>query len=812
MKFEVPNRIPAIKAGLPITFVLETYGHELSESGGKFTTLCMFHDDTNPSFDVFGEAYDRWGCFSCGVQGDVFDLIQRFDGCTVSEAIDKAQELLDSEELSQWSGPRKAEIKPFDRDVALATVTRNIGKSEGVHTFLDAKIDSGSVGLSDIDAETLTDRFRLGSNKEYVIIPYYDSAGEFVTYKYRTPTTKSFATSGSSFNDVLYGLWLDDGIKPVILCEGETDVWAADHAMSETHVALGIPTGVRSAPKQAELLTGRTVLIAFDGDAAGRAGTKTWEKALKDAGAKVSFAILPDGQDLATCNDIVGLLSNPVKPVPPPEGIAVQGGVYVNNRGPLCGWSIRPTKELIGEGGYSFVGELLPSGEDVTISASNLSSGSTLNSWALAHGHTWRGTDNEARLLHDLLHSQSVFLPKGKRAHKVGVFGANFVWPGGTVGPEPWTYAPPIADTQLSSAIRINPGPWNISLITALRNLNTREITDPILAWLAAAPLRSKFTAFPILAVTGSSGTGKTTLVHSMLSRMLGCDIAYNLVGTTPFAMTAIVGASNGFPVWFDEYRPQAGRKILDPFNQILRDAYTCQGSVKGGMRGNWAELEVIRPEAPIIVSGEDAFSETSHTERMVQVLVKSTGKSSEALVALESVPYKGFAHAYLSWLVSKGVPESIHPQPGSYDPLIPERTRQNLGVLYWGWDRLTEFCRQFGLNLGEPEFGGVYRAGIENSLGSPIKDALLDCMEDTLQDAVQADGPYLHVAPGAFVAWASKRGVPLPGGRLAIIRYLLDNCQGEQIQSRKFGAKQVRAISIPKELLLPDEPGRFEL
>jgi hypothetical protein len=94
--------------------------------------------------------------------------------------------------------------------------------------------------------------FRLGANGVEVVIPYFDRDGEIVSYKHRTAHTKALSPSGSGqFDDVLYGLWKDDGQKPVVLVEGESDTWATHAAVGSQFTVLGLPLGAGAHPKQA---------------------------------------------------------------------------------------------------------------------------------------------------------------------------------------------------------------------------------------------------------------------------------------------------------------------------------------------------------------------------------------------------------------------------------------------------------------------------------------------------------------------------------------------------------------------------------
>jgi energy-coupling factor transporter ATP-binding protein EcfA2 len=326
-------------------------------------------------------------------------------------------------------------------------------------------------------------------------------------------------------------------------------------------------------------------------------------------------------------------------------------------------------------------------------------------------------------------------------------------------------------------------------------------VTDPILAWLALAPLRSLLREFPILAVTGSSGSGKTTLMETMVRNFTGSLITNNLTATTRHSVFAFIGSTNAFPVWFDEYRPGARKDAMESLNQLLRDAYTGQASSKGGMGEQWAEVTSVSTNAPIIVSGEDAFSETSHTERMVLVNLPVEGRRSDTLERVKGWGEHSFAYAYLTWL-HLGLQDGSLPvirnfEAGPED--LPGRQRLNLGALYLGWALLKQFVFQFGgVDLGEPDFSLVIEEGREAAQHNPIKDCILWALDEAdMEAAVFYQSETIYVRPENLIAQAEKFGFVLPGGPKAITSYLRTNYGAETSQYTIYG-KTRTALAFP--------------
>ncbi len=801
---------------LPIAYVLEQAGHHLVAKGDVYACPCPFHEDSDPSFDVFGEHLEKWGCFPCGIGGDVLDLIGRLHGAsTFGEQAKLARLLQDQMVTDGWTGPTVGVTKTLDMDAVRSRITNaGVAQTGSVAQFLDSKL-SHSPGLV-MSPDWLKEVFRVGDEAAgRIVIPYLDRAGQIVTMKHRTPHTKALSVSGSSFGEVLYGEWLDtDSDKTVVLCEGETDTWAAAYALlDQPYVALGLPTGAGAQPKQAVLLVGRKVILAFDGDEAGRKAIRRWHSALSTAGAaEVSIAPMPDGYDLAKMvpADLRATIAK-ARPTPlAPSGLRAEATGYVRpgkeENMPISNWTFDPDRELVAFSGTAYEGTVRPSGVRSTVSSFDLSSRTRTVAWAAKHGGSWYGADRDAQLLLGNLQAAGPFLATGKMDSVAGLHEGHFIWPGGRIGPDYWVYVPPASDVHLENYIHITNGWWDTKMVHWLRALHLRSVMDPILAWLAIAPLRSLLREFPILAVTGSSGSGKTTLLETVVDAFTSTFISTNLTSTTKHALFALTGATNAFPIHFDEYRPGARKDAIETINQILRDAYTSQASAKGGMGEGWAEVTSIKAEAPIIISGEDAFHETSHTERMVQVTLPLAGKNVDALNQVKAWGRSGLAHAYLTWLHDRlrdgSLPAIVNTSVGQAD--LPARARLNLGVLTLGWHLLELFITDHaGYTLGDPDWSLITHEAQQSATKNPVKDSILWALDETdaAEFAVQRNG-FVYIRVENFVTHVSRHSTfQLPGGTEAMRRYLVEH-YGAKPERASLSGKQVRVLAFPLSAL----------
>jgi len=292
---------------LPILYVLERAGVAYEQrDDGVFVAVSPFRHDVNPSFDVFGAKLERWGDWAEGSGGDVLDLLQRLAPALAFLGVkDWATRLLRECGESGWSGPREGDHrKVFDLEQARSYVNGVLeggGALEPLTDFLRGRDDQ----LAKIPAAWLIDQFKIGWDGERLVIPYIDVAGKLRWYKTRRPDGQVRAASGGGYDTIFYGSHIDpDPASTVVLCEGESDVWSGTYAAGQRGYAfLGLPTGAGTDPARLiPHLTGRRVLLAFDGDLAGHTATKTWMKALwsnAGPGIYINDLCLPPDKDLS---------------------------------------------------------------------------------------------------------------------------------------------------------------------------------------------------------------------------------------------------------------------------------------------------------------------------------------------------------------------------------------------------------------------------------------------------------------------------------------------------------------------------------
>ena len=105
-----------LKARHPLGDAVEAAGVALRGKGRVRQGVCPFHEEAEGSFTVYSDS-EKFYCFGCGAGGDVLDFVQRMEGLTLPEAIQR---------LDDGSGPVvPAPVAPWKPAVATALPPRD---------------------------------------------------------------------------------------------------------------------------------------------------------------------------------------------------------------------------------------------------------------------------------------------------------------------------------------------------------------------------------------------------------------------------------------------------------------------------------------------------------------------------------------------------------------------------------------------------------------------------------------------------------------------------------------------------------------
>tara|TARA_R110000765_G_scaffold9171_4_gene28941 strand:- start:5241 stop:7709 length:2469 start_codon:yes stop_codon:yes gene_type:complete len=816
------NDYQVIKDGVPIPYVLQVHGHTPERvEGGRLTYFSPFRPDENPSFDVWEDEEKgwRWGDFAEGKGGDVLDLIQRFHAADLPTT--HGFKYMSDIAVTGYTPPELTPRQQFD---AAAAHNRTESTYEEVNTciqnhhFEDWEFINPKPGIADISVAELYTTWKLAADGDALILPYFGVDGTLTGYKARTRADKRNAPGAAL---TLYGLWRLDDTKQIVLVEGETDAWAAQHALGPAYVVLAIPGSNTRPEKVGGPLDGRDVVICFDPDDAGNKAMANWSRYLQGTGGQVQVVSLSKGSDIAKLPstsflEAFGRRRAP-SAAPPLTNIARIGAAYgkINGQGdftPFCNWALDVHRVLTMEedGSTHYEGILVPHGHSVVLPAGALSSKNKIVGWATEHGVAWFGPGDSHQSLAALLQSQEMGLPRGRATEIAGLHDGTFVWPGGSVGPGDWTYVTPMSDAGLAHTLTIPEIEVDRThALDTLLGLYPHEVITPLLAWVVAALHRSKFSAFPYLMIHGIKGSGKTDTVKFVLDSFFGGTLEGSLKGTEHADM-AMACSTNAFPVWFDEIRAggdRRGRDKREQFENTLRLAYNGKGSSKGGQYGNVSKLKTFYYTAPIIISGEDLMTDPAVVERSVLLRFRKdllqqvvADGLPEALDILGFDLMKHFASDAVGGDLRGGLIKVVPTGPES----LPERQRLSLGALRLGWQWLQDYLGN-DYDLPPLDLSAVGEHTVAQSGTSDLDEAILACLEDDTKSGVfMTVKNQIAVRPTLFLEDVAKmHSIDLTTSKATAVIHLLEETYAATRQRPKCpseGNKQVTAYVFDSE------------
>jgi hypothetical protein len=154
---------------------------------------------------------------------------------------------------------------------------------------------------------------------------------------------------------------------------------------------------------------------------------------------------------------------------------------------------------------------------------------------------------------------------------------------------------------------------------------NPRDVAA-VLGWVTSCFIKprlqrvdgSKFMNFPVLMISGLSGSGKTETA-SLLKRVFGyTDAVANYNSTTLFVKEKEFSSSNLHPIFIDELKKNLGnRSIVGQVQELIRQVY---GSIEGKKGTASQKLRHYKREAPMVLIGEELLDEKASEERLVTV------------------------------------------------------------------------------------------------------------------------------------------------------------------------------------------------
>lgn len=282
-------------------------------------------------------------------------------------------------------------------------------------------------------------------------------------------------------------------------------------------------------------------------------------------------------------------------------------------------------------------------------------------------------------------------------------------------------------------------------LSNVLPRFNDDSVTWLMTGWFAASPLKPWLEKmgrrFPAMNVTGTRGSGKSTIIQRVYMPLFGHvePKSYD-AGTTRFVTLTLLGSANAVPVSFSEYR---GSDSVEGFLRYIRLAYDTGHDP----RGTSAQQTIDYPlSAPILVDGEDLIVDPACQERIVVAQLKPSA-TAEGAGAYEMFTRHGgelptnLAGFYLQQAMKRmqdGRAKELLQRAkddvfGEFTNSMPDRVRNNHIVATFG---MRMWCDVFGLTVPRTE---VLKRSLGNvcNLGSGKSRTSADYFVEYIVDEV---------------------------------------------------------------------------
>ncbi len=311
----------------------------LKRAGSALKGLCPFHSEKSPSFHVRADR-GFFYCFGCQANGDAIGFLQQIEGLSFAEAVVALAERAGIElvyegregavqddgrrtlyavlafaqaRFAEWlwsdggaAGRELLQARDVPREVAEHF---GIGFAPGGFQVLTAALEREGFSLADAERAGLIAQGQRGYYDRFrsrLVFPVYDLSGHVVAFSGRliegaagemvtshSPAPKYYNSPESSIyrkSDQMFGLFQQRvalrKANEVILCEGNFDVIQVASIAGAVGLA---PLGTALTERQVAVLRRfiDRVVLAFDGDEAGRKATLRALEALLPAGFDV---------------------------------------------------------------------------------------------------------------------------------------------------------------------------------------------------------------------------------------------------------------------------------------------------------------------------------------------------------------------------------------------------------------------------------------------------------------------------------------------------------------------------------------------
>lgn len=330
--------------------IAQALGLLVEDKGAYYSCPCPYHDDNHNSFIIYDNLNKSiqglWQCFTCGIQGDSIDLVMREKRLTFSEAVDWIGETFDltPQELTPEQKQMialKASITPVMIEAKNWFVSQ---RNEWFYEYLeergfeDSAYKEWELGYAPNNIIDLKKHlYEKGFDDEQLVgsglfvnkasgvepvfygrlmIPIRDRAGNIVGFAGRSENKyekSKYITTTASFikkKRLAYGLDVVrnmNNVNRLYIVEGNLDTPKFMQNTREHSVSV---MGANISHEQIKEIVStlpdlRTIVIALDGDDAGRSATLKFIKQVYSSEDfyfkhKIDFFVfnMPDGMDM----------------------------------------------------------------------------------------------------------------------------------------------------------------------------------------------------------------------------------------------------------------------------------------------------------------------------------------------------------------------------------------------------------------------------------------------------------------------------------------------------------------------------------
>ena len=304
----------------------------LTKKGKNYIGVCPFHDDHSPSMSVSPEK-QIYTCFSCGASGNVFTFVADFEHISFAEAVkllgDKIGISVGSNVIKSEKKDKYFEIYNYASKFYQNSLFSTLGKN-AIDYLENRKIDKDTIkkfgiGLSMQKASlteyllsknyTLDELITAGISNDNgsdifinrIVFPIYDLGGNPVAFSGRIYNTKDTSkyintkeTNKFKKGKILYNYHIaKEYLKKndtIIIMEGQMDVIRAS-TIGIDNVIATMGTALTKDHKNIIKNMANTVILCFDGDAAGEKATNAAIELLEDTNLNIKVVRLPNGMD-----------------------------------------------------------------------------------------------------------------------------------------------------------------------------------------------------------------------------------------------------------------------------------------------------------------------------------------------------------------------------------------------------------------------------------------------------------------------------------------------------------------------------------